>query len=178
MATVTATTLRPPRISIVVPTRDCTQQLAFPAGADEVILQEAGPRAQAANVGARRATGDILVFQDDDLILAGNLNWLRWRPLKEVWWPCGKYVDHTGDPFSVQMAGMMNFGIGMGLAHTIGPVVAVHRSRARQHIDSGSSGCSFRQDVVDYLASWSLVEKSSIFFFWIKLITLLEQDLH
>jgi glycosyltransferase involved in cell wall biosynthesis len=117
-----------PRISIVVPTRDCQQTLPYPYGVDEVVLQEAeGPPGAIRNIGARRASGEILVFCDDDIILAGNLNWLRWRPAAEVWWPVADYVDETGDAFSATMAGWLNFWIHMKVAPGLGPVVAVRR---------------------------------------------------
>jgi len=121
----------PPRISIVVPTRNCKQVLAFPAGADEIVLQECGPPGRARNVGAARTDGDILVFTEDDLILAGNLNWLRWRPPTEVWWPCAEYVDQTGDPYTVRAMGFLNGMLSIRNIAGVGPVVAVRRAAFR-----------------------------------------------
>ena len=116
-----------PRVSIVVPTRNCQQVLAYPEGADEVILQECGPPGRARNVGARRARGEILVFQDDDCILAGNLNWLRWRPPSETWWPVAEYIDNTGDAYTVRALMFLNGMLTLKNIAGVGPVVAVRR---------------------------------------------------
>jgi glycosyltransferase involved in cell wall biosynthesis len=127
MATVTPFTPRAPRVSIVVPTRDCRQDLPFPAGADEIVLQEAGPPGRARNVGVRKTTGDILVFTEDDLVMAGNLNWLRWRPPTEVWWPCAGYVDHTGDAYTMKAMTFLNTMQVLRNIAGVGPVVACRR---------------------------------------------------
>ena len=117
----------PETLSLVIPCRDVTVEIPHPPGLDEVILQGGGPAGLNRNLGAKRARGSILVFADDDLVLQGDLDWLRHRPAREVWWPPAAYVDRTGDPFSAKMAGWMNFWIGMKVAVGIGPVVAVRK---------------------------------------------------
>jgi len=118
---------RIPRISIVVPTRNHLQVLAYPSGADEIVQQTCGPPGRARNVGFRRTTGDIVLFTEDDLILAGNLNWLRWRPPGEIWWPCAEYVDHTGDVYTVRAMGFLNTMLALRNIAGVGPVVACRR---------------------------------------------------
>jgi len=74
-----------------------------------------------------KSSGSILVFSEDDLVLAGNLNWLRWRPASETWWPCAEYVDQTGDPYTASAMGFLNAMLAIHNIAGVGPVVAVRR---------------------------------------------------
>jgi hypothetical protein len=116
-----------PRIALVIPVRDVNVVIPHPYGLDEIVLQSCGPPGRARNVGVRKTSGDILVFSEDDLVLAGNLNWLRWRPREEVWWPCAGYTDCTGDPYTVKAMGFLNTMLALHNIAGVGPVVAVRR---------------------------------------------------
>lgn len=115
------------RVAIVVPTRNVDQVLAFPPGADEVLLQDCGPPGCSRNQGAYKTESDILLFCDDDILLEGSLDWLRQRPFGEVWWPCEGYADHTGDVYTVKALGFLNMMLELRNIAGVGPVVACRK---------------------------------------------------
>ena len=51
----------------------------LPKDAEHIVVTTPGGAAHAKNIGAARATGDILVFVDDDIQLVTKWDWENWR---------------------------------------------------------------------------------------------------
>jgi len=70
----------------------------FPPGAEFIVVTSPGGAAHARNIGAARATGEVLVFVDDDVQLETHWNWEEWLTwdwqfaIAEIYWP-GPAVD-------------------------------------------------------------------------------------
>ncbi|MGD0588393.1 MAG: glycosyltransferase [Thermoplasmata archaeon] len=65
----------------------------LPSGHEFIVVTALGGAAHARNIGAARATGDVLVFVDDDVQLVTDWNWDEWLKwdwqfaIAELYWP-------------------------------------------------------------------------------------------
>ena len=116
------------RISAIIPTLDL-RPMPLPIGADELIVQGGRGLARARNRGAEHASGEILVFLDDDVHLEGSLDALRARPPSEVWW-IPRWADGTeGDAYTARMVGWLNTMGSFGMfPASVGPFLGVRRN--------------------------------------------------
>jgi hypothetical protein len=121
-------------ISVVVPSRTWEEGdkavRRLPPGADEVILVYGSPvhPGHIRNLGAKEATGDLLLFVDDDAELHGDLGYFRTRPLHERWWTASSYSDGTDDPSTRAMAAWWTFAGNLGIwSGTVGAFIACRR---------------------------------------------------
>ena len=68
-------------------------QAMFPKGHEFIVVTTPGGAAHAKNIGAAAATGDVLVFVDDDVHLVTEWNWEDWLArdwqfaIAELYWP-------------------------------------------------------------------------------------------
>ena len=68
-------------------------QAMLPKGCEFIVVTVPGGAAHAKNIGAATATGDVLVFVDDDVQLVTNWNWNDWVArdwqfaIAEHYWP-------------------------------------------------------------------------------------------
>ena len=86
-------------ISFITPTRQFDPenirriQTMLPTGYEWIVVTAPGGAAHAKNIGARAATGDVLVFVDDDVQLLADWNWDDWLQrdwqfaIAEQYWP-------------------------------------------------------------------------------------------
>ena len=86
-------------ISIIVPTRDHNaanlerMRSMLPKGSEFIVVTVPGGAAHAKNVGAAVASGDVLVFVDDDVQLEARWDWERWLAwdwqfaIASLYWP-------------------------------------------------------------------------------------------
>jgi glycosyltransferase involved in cell wall biosynthesis len=97
-------------LSVVVPCREISRELIDRAAsytwADEVVLQMGpGGAALARNNGARRASGDVLVFSDDDTVLEWREPWTP-KP-EELYWVASEFVSEVADEHTTSSCAMM-----------------------------------------------------------------------
>ncbi|MGA8709983.1 MAG: glycosyltransferase family A protein [Thermoplasmata archaeon] len=65
----------------------------LPRGSEFIVVTALGGAAHARNIGAAKATGEVLVFVDDDVQLVTDWNWAEWLTwdwqfaIAELYWP-------------------------------------------------------------------------------------------
>jgi len=65
----------------------------FPPGSEFIVVSVPGGAAHARNIGAAAASGEVLVFVDDDVQLVTDWDWTRWLTwdwqfaIAETYWP-------------------------------------------------------------------------------------------
>ncbi len=123
----------PDRVSVVIPSRSVTDGLKAAyrlEGVHEVIVQLGKMHpAHARNLGAKQSVGEIIIWLDDDLVLAPNdLSWFATRPLSERRWTPKRWLDATGDRFTKMACMGMNSVQAMTTGTmTTGAFIAVRR---------------------------------------------------
>jgi GT2 family glycosyltransferase len=100
--------MRRPSTSVVIPTLEGDPETleSVPEGVKTVVVSE-GNRAEARNIGARRADGNVLVFCDDDVAFAESFFW--------------EWVEGTDEG---SVAGLRDFDFGLLLTRFL----VVHRA--------------------------------------------------
>jgi hypothetical protein len=88
-----------PRISFITPTRNADpanlarMRAMLPRGVEWVVSTVPGGAGHARNVGAAAASGDVLVFVDDDVQLYADWDWAEWLrrdwqfAIASLYWP-------------------------------------------------------------------------------------------
>jgi hypothetical protein len=121
-------------LSVIIPSRtwESGQEAVarVPAGADEILLVVGQPvhPGHMRNLGAKEAKGDVLCFVDDDVLLHGDLGYLREAPVHQTWWTASQFRDTTGDKGSSAMASWWTAAGHMGVwSGTVGCFIACRR---------------------------------------------------